>query len=70
MKRTLMVAAIVTLLSAPGTAFAAQADQAGCQAFGQAAAAEAQGEGGLGEVVREFVPVNDDVVVLKQDLCG
>ena len=43
--------------------------QAGCQAFGTAAASEAQALGGLGEVASAAAPVNDDVAFLKTLFC-
>jgi hypothetical protein len=43
--------------------------QAGCQAFGIAAASEAQALGGLGDVASAAAPVNDDVAFLKTQFC-
>ena len=70
MRRLLLVLAlaaglVVSSLPAPQ---AAQAN--GCQAFGQAAAAESQIERPLGHVISGFAPANDDVVGLKQQFCG
>jgi hypothetical protein len=44
--------------------------QAGCQAFGNAAAAEAQATGGLGAEASAAAPVNDDVAALKALFCS
>jgi len=52
---------MVAMLVGPGPASA----DAGCQAFGQLAALEAQLETGVGEEVSAAAPANDDVNLLK-----
>jgi hypothetical protein len=69
MKRFFVVAAIVALVSVPGTA-SAQESPGGCQAFGQAVANEAQTFGGLGGIVSQEAPVNEDVAFFHELLCG
>ena len=52
---------MVAMLVGPGPASA----DAGCQAFGQLAALEAQLETGVGEEVSAAASANDDVNLLK-----
>jgi uncharacterized protein YidB (DUF937 family) len=68
MKRLFLAAAIVALVSVPGTA-SAHEDHRSCKAFGQGAAAEAQALGGLGDVASEAAPVNDEVAALHASFC-
>jgi hypothetical protein len=64
-----LLVTLVLLMMAMVTLAGPASAQAGCQAFGTAAASEAQALGGLGEVVRAVVPVNDDVAALKTIFC-
>jgi hypothetical protein len=69
MKRFVVVAAVVALVSVPGTA-SAHEGHGSCQAFGEGAAAEAQAQGGLGELARQVAPVNDEVAALHESFCA
>jgi hypothetical protein len=69
MRRLKLVATVVLVTTAMLVLAGPASAQAGCQAFGLAAASEAQALGGLGEVVRTFTPVNDDVALLKEAFC-
>jgi hypothetical protein len=69
MKRLLVVGGIVALVSIPGTA-SAHEGHGSCRAFGQGAAAEAQAQGGLGQLARQFAPVSDEVAALHGAFCG
>jgi hypothetical protein len=68
MKRLFVGAAIVALVSVPGTA-SAHEGHGSCKEFGQGAAAEAQELGGLGGVASAAAPVNDEVAFLHGLLC-
>jgi hypothetical protein len=67
MKRLFLGAAIVALVSVPGTASAQE--HRSCKRFGQEAAATAQASGGLGEFVRAAAPANDDVAAFHAMFC-
>jgi NAD(P)H-dependent flavin oxidoreductase YrpB (nitropropane dioxygenase family) len=67
MRRILLVLSVAAMLVVASPASA----QAGCQAFGQGLAAEAQKEpGNLAEDVRAAAPVNDEVVAFKAFFCS
>jgi hypothetical protein len=68
MKRLFLGAAIVALVSVPGTASAQEVR--GCKAFGQEAAAAARALGGLGEAASANAPVNEFVLGLHAELCA
>jgi hypothetical protein len=67
MKRLFLGAAIVALVSVPGTASAQE--HRSCKTFGQEAAATAQEFGGLGEFASAAAPANDDVAAFHAMFC-
>jgi type IV secretory pathway TrbL component len=69
MRPFMVLVTLVLLMTAMLVLAGPASAQAGCQAFGTTAASEAQALGGLGEVVRAEVPVDDDVAFLKTVLC-
>lgn len=70
MKRlaTLPALVLVTLFAATGSAFAHQGHRS-CEAFGQEVATAAKTFGGVGQFVRAFAPLNDEVAAEHAVLC-
>ena len=69
MKRLFSVAAIVALVSVPGTA-SAQESPGGCQEFGQGVALVASGIHPFGEAISGLAPVSELVAFNQAFLCG
>jgi hypothetical protein len=66
----LSVAAMMAAMLVVASPAFAQSENAGCKAFGQGLAAEAQVEpGNLAEDVRLLAPVNGEVVFFKGMFC-
>ena len=70
MRRLIVVAVLLLTMVIGSGGAAASPTRSGCQAYGQAIAAEAQANGGEGAEVRTLVPLNDDVVAFMTALCG
>jgi hypothetical protein len=70
MRRTITLLTVAAMMAAMLVVAGPASAQAGCQAFGTGLAAEAQAIGGLGQEVRERVPVNDEVVFFKGFFCS
>ena len=70
MRRIITMLTVAALLAAMLVVAGPASAQGGCKAFGQAAAAEAQATGGLGEEASAAAPVNEDVHSLQEMFCG